>query len=311
MTQLSYDVLTPRRLVKRSPFSTLQDPGQLGDFPKSAIRALQILELLATSKRPLRAVEIGTPLGLSPSSGSQLLKAMMDWGYLIFDPITKRYAPSPRISHLGAQVSFDYFGPGVLDALMQAAQRACDLPVLLSVSQGSFMQVIDVHSMPQPSLGPPQPGRMQEFPLTKILGLHVPLFGSSCGAAWLSAQDEATVRAAIKLCRHDLGQDAHEVNFIFDRLAEIRGQGYAYGGFRADIASRGLSIALPPSNGIILVLSTVGHRDLMDRKRDEIAEALKAIVREHLRDHLSAGASGRGRGIDACLSPVPPPGLRS
>lgn len=55
------------------------------------------------------------------------------------------------------------------------------------------------------------------------------------------------MRETIRLCRRDLGCFADDEDTILHRLADIREQGYAFGGISTDDLYRGLSIPLPPT----------------------------------------------------------------
>lgn len=142
LTYKSHDVLVEQQTVDLGPFATIREPGHGGDFPKSAVRALQTLEYFSLVGKPLRAIEIAGALGLSPSSTNELLKSP-DWGYLIFDPVSKLYHCSPRVLRLGKAPNREYGVPDGLDALLRTVLAEFGLPVSLSASQGSFIQVID------------------------------------------------------------------------------------------------------------------------------------------------------------------------
>ncbi len=278
---LSHDVLVTGETVSLSPFATFREPRRSGDLPKSAVRALQTLEYLSIAARPLRAIEIATALELSPSSMSELLKSLTDWGYLIFDPISKLYHPSPRVTRLARSANDEFGGAGALDTLLQAALAAFGLPVSISASQGSFIQVLDL--LWPPDLDPAElPYKAEHsspdpFPLNS--GVHSPMFGSCAGTAWLSTQSDQRIRETIRLCRRDLGEFADREEDIIRRLAEIREQGYAFGGISTDDNYRGLSMPLPPSaHGLVLILSLIGPRERMERDRQLIAEALRALI---------------------------------
>ena len=79
MNSLSHDVFLPDETVSLGPLAIcVQEPRQGYNFSKSAVRALDILELFARVDRPLRAIDVTRLLGISPSSTIQLLKTMMD-----------------------------------------------------------------------------------------------------------------------------------------------------------------------------------------------------------------------------------------
>lgn len=271
MPHLSHDILVPDRTVSLSPLAVYREPGHIGDSPKSAIRALQILELLAASDTPLRAIRIAGPLGISPSSANQLLKAMVDWGYLIFDPVAKLYAASPRMAKIADPVSGEYFGPGALDGLMRSVRELFDGWIYLSASQGAYMQIVDAL---------PPSGEPLESP---VVGFQVALFGTCTGAAWLSSQSAERIAASIRLCRRDLGRQADDAEALVARMHALREQGYAFGGMSSDDRSRGIGITLPPTrNGIVLVLTMYGARAAMEARRDALARQAQVLIRQHL-----------------------------
>ncbi len=276
MRYLSHDFWKPEQTVTLSPFAALRDQGECYTGVKSAVRVLDILEHLTTAARPLRAVEIAASLSLSPSSANQLLKTMVDSAYLIFDPVSKRYCPSPRVARLGADVADDYFGSGVLEALMTAVHRAVGKPVTLSTSQGAFMQLFETIK------AGPDIYKQTFFRAHRGVASRVPLFGSSIGGAWLSTQDDKAITAAIRLCRRELGTEANDIDAILERIERIRKQGYSFGGISADDGIRALAVPLPPArNGVVLVIGTSGVKAEMEAHREDIFR----IVREKIRHY--------------------------
>lgn len=277
MRYLSHDVIVPDETVKLGPFAIWREPGHHCDSPKSAVRALQIIELMAKADVPLRAIEVVRALDISPSSANQLLKVMMDWGYVIFDRQSKRYYPSPRLAKMGVQASFTFFGPGTLGRLMTAVQQETGLSITILCCQGTFMQIVDHLLLP---IHYP---RFDDLPETTKLGLQVPLLGSCTGAAWLSSQDNATIRSAIHLCKRELTWQVGDEETILERIKEIKRQGYSFGGMSVANETRSLSIPLPrTANGLVLVLCMSGTKDEMDPGKDEIAHIARQLAEEHL-----------------------------
>ena len=81
---------------------------------KSAQRALEILEVFARHRRPLALKEILDELGYPTSSGSALMKSLVQLGYLDYDRERRTYFPTMRIAVLGAWVPGALFGDGQL-----------------------------------------------------------------------------------------------------------------------------------------------------------------------------------------------------
>lgn len=276
MSVLSHDVWSPNETVNLSPFARVRERGEIGNVAKSAIRALDIVELLARSDRPLRAIEIAGALDLSPSSAHQLLKSMMDAAWLIFDPLTKRYHPSLRAANAGSALTDRFFGAKGFGRLVEAVHASFDTALTVNASQGSFMQILDIFE-PDPAPGVVSARRLES------IGLRVPIFGSCTGAAWLSAQSDAKVLATARLCRRALGEQKGDTAQILDLVHRIREQGYAFGGLSADDSSRAIALALPATrDGLVLVISISGPADKFQAERETIATRLKGLVARHL-----------------------------
>jgi DNA-binding IclR family transcriptional regulator len=279
LSVLSHDVWTPNETVNLSPFARVRERGEIGNVAKSAIRALDIVELLARAGKPLRAIEIAGALGLSPSSAHQLLKSMMDSAWLVFDPLTKRYHASLRAANAGGALTDSYFGHAAFGRLVAAVHHSLDRTLTVNASQGSFMQILDLF---EPA-GAPHGVRERR---QESIGLRVPIFGSCTGAAWLSAQSDATVLATARLCRRALGEQKGDTAQIIELVRRVREQGYAFGGLSADDSRRAIALPLPPTrDGLVLVISVSGPADEVQEDREAIAGTLK--------DH-----------IVACLSPA-------
>jgi DNA-binding IclR family transcriptional regulator len=301
MLFLSHNIWVPKATVGLSPLSGLRSRGQLQSPTVSAVRALHVLEAIAMAPGPLRAIDVVHSLKLSPSSAHALLNTLVDSAYLIFDPATKRYSASPRLAKLGERFSEKFFEPGSIDRLLRSvaavvhaaadpenvtndesyfssiergmhAEPDTGLTVTLSTSQGSFMQVLDI-------LRPPRPPASAADPVDFCIGMRSPMFGSCVGAAWLSCQDRQTVRNAIQLCRRELKSQKQHVGTMFERLGQIKEQGYAFGGLCIDDSVSSLAVPLPPCrDGIVLVIAVSGPSQQMRDRKDDIVALLQREI---------------------------------
>jgi DNA-binding IclR family transcriptional regulator len=277
---LSHNLLEPGKTTDLGPFAALRPPGELHNTSKSAVRALDVVELLGCSPEPMRAIDIARAIELSPSSADQLLKTLVDSAYLLFDPVTKRYSPSPRVSRMASQLCSTFFDSGVIEKILRAIHRRIDMQVLLMASQGSFMQMVG-HAGSTPN-------RLDASPAStdyEKLGLRSPMFGSSCGAAWLSRQSVPTIQSAIALCRRELGRQADEPGPLFDLIDRIRRQGFASGGIMVDERTCGVSVPLPRArNGIVLVASVATPISDLRERQTRIVAGMNAGIRDVLGD---------------------------
>jgi DNA-binding IclR family transcriptional regulator len=264
------------KTTRLSPFVQVRECGQIHNFAKSAVRALDILELLAATQQPMRAIEIARALSLSPSSADQILKTMLDSGYLALDAASKRYHLPARLMRLGVALSTTYFDPQSIENLMRDVQQECGGRVMLAAAQGLFMQLIDVRE--RQDAVPVSPDQ-----LPAMKGLHTPFFGTTTGAAWMSAQSEDTIRRLVQKCRRELGPRADDVDGVLESIRRVRKQGYAFGGLMVDDGWWSVAVPLPPAaNGLVLVLVVVNAAPVIETNAAGIAAAMKRCIELHL-----------------------------
>jgi len=238
-------------------------PGARKNLAKSATRALDVLEYFASEQRPLRAVDVAQALGFRASSTDQLLKTMVDSGYLVFDSQRKDYYPTPRLIRFGSSLGRSYHGSDRLAELLIELGARTEDTVTLALRQGVSMQLVDVVRCPG------------ESALVRK-GLKVPILGTSLGAAWLSSRGDAELyRVSRQLERtNERGEDVW--GQIRDAVDQVRRRGFAVSG---NSASRLWAIAIPlPKNqaNVDLVLALAGPTQ---RRRPPDAE-LAAIMRD-------------------------------
>lgn len=150
-------------------------PSDRQSLSRSATRALDVLEAFGETRGPLRAVQIARLLGLPRSTANQLLKTMVESAHLLFDARHKTYLPSPRLARISDWIAEIYsVGDKLLD-LVNDIHKKTGMVVTISTPNDLLMQVIEAASA--------DPGVAER-------GLHVPLFGTAIGSAYLSTVDE-------------------------------------------------------------------------------------------------------------------------
>lgn len=262
---LSHNILLPGQTIALAPLAAVRSSGQLHNTAKSAVRALEIVELLGKSEGPLRAFEIAGATGLSPSSADQLLKTLVDSGYLVFDPVSKVYHISARLSMVGASLSSSYFPDDRLQHMVEAVHADLGRIITLLCSQGTYMQAV------------------MRAPYEGNTGLRIPLFGSSSGAAWLAAQPDEAIATAIARCRRELEDLERDRTRIFKAIERVRSDGYAIGGLTIEDGLCGIGVALPPAkNGIVLVLSVTAPVAELKERQKEMVATVKTRIHEYL-----------------------------
>ena len=264
-------LITPNSARGLHSAVTVKRPGERRSLSRSATRALDVMELFGAERRPLRAVEIGSALGMNPSTTNQLLKTMVDSGHLVFDARPKTYLPSPRLAEFSSWIVETYGAGGQLRDLIRGLQERVGMVVTASTPNDLFMQIID-SAIPE--------GRTAER------GLRVSLFGSAIGSAYLSMLDDTEIA---RLANRARIADA-EVPGILDSVARIRTDGFADG---PSADEQIWSIAVPLLAQGLRVPTVLGLAGPAEKVRDRSAE-LAETMRAAIRDRLQIMESGQG-----------------
>lgn len=153
---------------------------------KSAARVLDVLQLFETTRRPMRAVEIGEALGVSQSSMAMVLRTMQDKGYLDLNPATRCYCPSARVAFLCQWVlALPHQASAIPNALRELAEQSGEA-VLMGRLVGADMQYTAVLESRHALRFSPYPGTLR------------PVHKSALGVMLLSALDEAQVQRLLQ-----------------------------------------------------------------------------------------------------------------
>jgi len=242
-------------------------PGIRRNLAKSATRALDVLEHFAAVKRPLRAIEVGQAFGWRSSSTDQLLKTMVDSGYLIFEGARKLYRPSPRLVRFGAWLAADYYGGERLYRLLNLVHNRSGQVVTLSIRQDDYMQVVDVL---QPL----------NIPHSAVRGVKVPLIGSTIGSACLAARSDAEIRQIIAFLDRHRADPTERVPAVMAHIAITRTRGYAAGSTLPD-DTWAIAMALPPcESGVGVVLGFAGPAASIRNHEATLAALMRRSIDE-------------------------------
>jgi len=91
-------------------------------MPKSAIRALMVMELIASNKEGVRAKQVEEHLDAPQSSTFYLLEALVREGYLLFDKTRHKYYLSTRSKILSSQLDGDLLSSRLYSSVAKLAQ---------------------------------------------------------------------------------------------------------------------------------------------------------------------------------------------
>lgn len=238
-----------------------------GGAVKSAQRALEILEVFARHRRPLALKEILDELGYPTSSGSALMKSLVQLGYLDYDRERRNYFPTMRIAALGNWVQGALFGDGKLLPALEELHRRTGETVILAVQSDLHAQYVHLIHSAEP------------LQVRVPLGTLRPLARSGLGLVLLSGKTNAEIerlRRRINAAGEGAVQSREE---LMSRVNEVRARGYA---MSKNAISPGVGVigaALPKGPfGRVSAVGVAGTVSRLDEKKDAIVAELRAMI---------------------------------
>lgn len=160
-------------------------------FP--TVKAVSVLETIASARRPLSVSELGVLLGLPKPTAHRIVRMLESEGLMQREPGSRRFVPGPRLVRLGLGiVGAAMLGAprhSILESLSQKIRETCNFGVI----NGSHVLYLD---------------RVEaEWPLGLRFesGSRVPLHCTSMGKlflSWLPKQKRAVLLRSLSLLRY-------------------------------------------------------------------------------------------------------------
>ena len=234
---------------------------------KSASRVLELLEFTQEIKRPFKAVEARNALDWPASSTQMILQTVVESGYLIFNPETKQYFPSPRLHTLGAWLGNTNADlPGAFDVLEEIAAETGET-VTLSIENNYSAQCVKV-----------VPGRAP-IPFAIPVGYRAPLTCSAAGLAILMSKSDGRAMTTVQKSRELAAAGRESYSRTMKTVHEFRREGRAlvYGRIWAE--SCWISVPTPMKyNRVPATISAGGSIATMKRREDAVTQAMFTAI---------------------------------
>lgn len=196
-----------------------------------------MLEHFDRIRAPVSLREICEQFRYPPSSGSGLLKSLVQLGYLEYDKRSRTYLPTMRIALLGSWVATDLFGGLNILRLMEDLRDATRETVVLATRSDLQAQYVHVVHSTEALQFAVAPGTLR------------PLATSWFGRLLLSAETDVDVEAIVR--RIDARREPHEAKIdqreLMAELQAIRERGTAERDSRITPGIRIIGVLLPPT----------------------------------------------------------------
>ena len=246
---------------------------------KSGARVLEVFELFYEARRPLRAVDIGSALHFPKSSTVELLKTLVETGYLSFDTDAKTYFPSFRMVRFGSWLSDHYYDGNRVNDLMRHLNEETGLATALSMQNGRRMQFLVILRASETETLQAEAEYVSE-------GLKMPIIGSAAGSALLMTKPEHTI-AAIYAGAMGLRSECIprlELDYILGLVRKFKRRGYATN-FRAvvpEVSSVAMPLPCRPGRPQLILGCGAPTREWSAERERDLAEVLGAAIRRFM-----------------------------
>jgi DNA-binding IclR family transcriptional regulator len=237
------------------------------DLVKSAVRALEILEVFAAKQQRMNASQLHLELGYPKSSLSGLLKSLVKTGYLVTTGSDQEYFPTLKLARLGEWVPSALLGSASLLPTLERLRDETGETVTLTMAADLHMRCL--HALPG----------THPIALQVEEGVSFPMIGTAVGTMYLATQTAAAVeRLFERWIKHHPSQ-SEAVEMAAAAIGVARSLGYVTA-FDVVIPDTGaIAMAMPsPAGGEPLVVAVAGlNRRIRDRTSDIIEQMTRLI----------------------------------
>ena len=247
---------------------------ETGHVVKSAGRALRILELFDVLRRESLVSEVSELLGLPQSSTSVLLRSMVLMGYLTFNPETRAFGPTIRVSLLGNWINGPDFGGNELTKLTEQVNVKTGQAVVLAVRNRTWSEYIHVLQA------------TDTLRMFLIKGARRPLVTSGTGLALLTGLSDGEIKRLT--LRHNAETDDNIcMSTLLDRVNLARTQGWVSSYDSVTPGGGIIGMPLPTyGNEQQMILGVGGLTSVLTEREGEFVAAMQEAIAIHFKKPL-------------------------
>lgn len=252
-----------------------------GNHAQTVIKALDVLEALASAGRPLSAHDVAKSCGMTRPTAYRLLSTLASRNYVRVDA-DHNHTLGAGLLTLGAAALDTLDLRSMAQPILAALSQKTAESVYLSILDGNELVVVDHHSGPQPLV------RRQSLQMRPNIGNRISLHSSGMGKALLSGFPEAERRALLdtliltKVTDHTITDRA----VLEQNLAETTKRGYAIDDLEGDPGVRCVGAPIfDYQRSPIAAMSVAGpaHRMTIERIHEiaqDLTQATKTLSQQ-------------------------------
>ena len=191
---------------------------KLSKLNQSVEKVLQIIEIMAHERQPMRLQDVAAGCGMPASTVLRMLNTLLVYGYVNQDPHSLRYSLSLKFAQIGSRVCEQVSLRDIVHPLLAELSRECREASCLAIEEDMEVVYTDVVDGPDSMLK-----------IMQRIGKRAPMHSTGIGKLLLLNYSEEQLDEYIAA----KGLPALTPNTLVTKqalaakLEEIRGQGYA------------------------------------------------------------------------------------
>lgn len=240
---------------------------------KSAQRVLQVLEYFDEIQRDASVMDISRALSMPQSSTTELLRTLVDMGYLSYKVEGRRYMPTHRVALLGSWIQTQLLSGGRLVRMMEELGETTHETVILGEYSGlsvRYIYVVQSRMAMRLHVGP---------------GTVRPLARSGIGQLFLSSFPEDLVKTLLKRINSERADDEPVIEYakLEPDLRDIREKGYHLFTKGVNPGAGIVAMMLPETDDTLpLAIGIGGLAENIVRNGPALVNAMRSAIRRHL-----------------------------
>ncbi len=220
-------------------------------------KTLEVLKLIANTKRQLGVSEIARALSINKSTTFGILRALQEDAYVLKDVSTKKYMVGDELVRLSKMISGEPDVAHVARPFLRRLAEAVDETVFLCVSGGATIKIIDVVEA------------KKNLMISSAVGTKISITAGAPGKAYLASLPDREVLSMVK----EQGLPAWTRTSITDvdrflrEIEATRRQGFALDREEYLTGVRGVATHISVGNRVAGIIWVAGFSGSMDQKK--------------------------------------------
>ncbi|WP_251447926.1 IclR family transcriptional regulator [Vermiculatibacterium agrestimuris] len=262
-------------------------PAKLSKLNQSVEKSLQIIEILAKERSPMRLQDIAAACGMPASTVLRMLNTLLVYGYINQDPVSLQYSLSLKFAQIGSVVCETVSLRDIAHPFLVKLSRSCSESSCLAVEENMEVVYTDVQDGPDNMLK-----------IMQRIGKRAPMHATGIGKLLLLNYDNKAIDRYIK----EKGLPVLSPNTLttkkalLEELERIRKQGYAMDNEECELGARCVAAPIRDYTGrIVAGISVSGPLSRLPMTDIEKVAPLVVETAEDISKLLAYDAKAAGK----------------